>query len=318
MQRPAQRLGEGLVGDRLRRGRVDRPAPLVVTVERREIQVDQIVPVDPGHVLAPGGHGPSDAELEEREHPSRAPRPAGRARGPGSGARTTRIPSSPAADASRSHTTQTRARKSSPAGWSSSSTLVAVRPVLADRRGGDQRAPGAASAARSPSTRLRVPCSRDCMIRRLTSWVQRWPTSSAARWTTPSRPASASAGAGSASGRQAKASTPQRALGALGIARQDRHLVAARLRLLDELSCRSAPSPPSPSPASRHLRVAWSSRGGTARGVRSGSPGTPRCRRRRSRTSRPRRRPRRCAAPRWATASATAGATSRLNGEGMT
>ena len=69
-------------------------------------------------------------------------------------------------------------------------------------------AAGRGSAVRSPSTRLRVPSSRDARMRCLTSEVQRWATFSPARLTTASRPASASAGAGPATGSQPTAATP--------------------------------------------------------------------------------------------------------------
>src|SRR4051812_33216638 len=51
-----------------------------------------------------------------------------------------------------------------------------------------------------PRTRFWVPSSRDRRIRLRASSLQRWATFSPARWTTASRPLSASAGAGWASG----------------------------------------------------------------------------------------------------------------------
>src|SRR3954469_24188626 len=47
-----------------------------------------------------------------------------------------------------------------------------------------------------PSTRLRVPTSRDSRMRRSVSAFQRWAMSSPARWITASRPLSAAVGAG--------------------------------------------------------------------------------------------------------------------------
>ena len=158
----------------------------------------------------PPATGPPIAEPEERQHLGQRAARRGRARRRCGRARRARRAASAAA-ASRSHATQIPARKSSPG---------ARRPRgPARRRGGrssrprtpTRAPPAAARRPRSPATRLRVPSSREASNRRLASSFQRWATSSPARCTTPSRPASAAAGAGSSSGCQASASTPSAA-----------------------------------------------------------------------------------------------------------
>src|SRR4051812_2020571 len=68
---PVQGVAEGArelaVGDRLGRARVARALPGRV-VERGEVEADDVVRVDPRHVLAPTGDGPADAKAEEGEH----------------------------------------------------------------------------------------------------------------------------------------------------------------------------------------------------------------------------------------------------------
>ena len=58
--RAAERLGEPLVGRRRRSCGVHRARP-AVAVERRDVDADQVVDVDPGHVLAPACHRAADA-----------------------------------------------------------------------------------------------------------------------------------------------------------------------------------------------------------------------------------------------------------------
>ena len=67
MQRAAERLGEVLVGDRLGRGAVDRRHSSVA-VERREVDADEVVDVDPRQVLVAAGDRAADAGLEGRQH----------------------------------------------------------------------------------------------------------------------------------------------------------------------------------------------------------------------------------------------------------
>ena len=80
----------------------------------------------------------------------------------------TRRPRSAARSASRSHSTQTPARKSSPGGRALVDRLVAARAVVAGRRLRDERS-RAARVGSSPSaaTRLRVPSTRESRI----SWL---------------------------------------------------------------------------------------------------------------------------------------------------
>src|SRR5918995_3606959 len=68
VQRAAERLGERLVRHGRGRRRVDRPAPALAAVERSQVERDEVVDVDPAHVLRAAGHRPAAAELEEREH----------------------------------------------------------------------------------------------------------------------------------------------------------------------------------------------------------------------------------------------------------
>ena len=142
---------------------------------------------------------------------------------------TTRTPWASAAAASRSQITQTSARKSSPGGRALGQLLVAVRAVVADGRSPDTSTRGRSSTAARPATTLRVPSSRDDRIRALAASDHRCATGSPARWTTASRPVSASAGAGDASGSaQRTALAPaSAAVRALGVAAEDGHLVPA-------------------------------------------------------------------------------------------
>ena len=141
----------------------------------------------------------------------------------------TRTPSSSALRASASQAWTTPARKSSPAG-SDSSTGSSPRAPYQPIADIDTSAPGRSASSRraSPSTRFRVPSSRDSRIRCFALAVQRCATFSPSRWMTPSRPASASGGGGSAVG-SAQWTVPGRA------ARQDGHLVAAGAQRVDHL-----------------------------------------------------------------------------------
>ena len=84
-----------------------------------------------------------------------------------------------------------RARKSAARGRVLVERLLAVRPVVADRRGAHERARARARRSRRPSTRLRVPVTRLSRIAAFALGVQRCATVSPARCTTASRPASA-------------------------------------------------------------------------------------------------------------------------------
>ena len=231
---------------RLGRGRVDRPAPALV-VERREHHPD----ADPrgGSTRCTGAAGDraADAEPERRqhlreraavavEHDAGAHLHHAHARARGRRA------------ASASHSTHTSARKSRPGGRVLVERLFAVRAVVADRRGADQRARAPrriGGRAASPSSRLRVPIMRLSRIARLACALQRCATGSPARCTTASRPASAAAGAGSRSGSQPTRLDRRRGVRARarGIAREHRHLRAALAQRGDERGPIS-PSPP--------------------------------------------------------------------------
>ena len=91
-------------------------------------------------------------------------------------------------------------------------------------------APGRSASVRRarPSTRFRVPSSRDSRIRCFAFAVQRCATFSPSRWITPSRPASASGGGGSAVG------SAQRTVSGAA-ARQDGHLVPAGAQRVDHM-----------------------------------------------------------------------------------
>ena len=67
VQSATERLGERRVGDRLGRRAVDGPLPVRI-VKRREVEPDDVVDVDPRHVLAATGDRAADAELEGRQH----------------------------------------------------------------------------------------------------------------------------------------------------------------------------------------------------------------------------------------------------------
>src|SRR5215218_5148547 len=66
-QGAAERVRELAIGDRRGSGGVDRAAP-AVAVERGEVDADDVVDVDPRHVLAAARDRAADAEPEEREH----------------------------------------------------------------------------------------------------------------------------------------------------------------------------------------------------------------------------------------------------------
>ena len=123
-------------------------------------------------------------------------------------------------------TAQTWARKSSAAGSDSSRTSSPRCPYQPTAEA-ETSAAGRGSAASRPATRLRVPCSRDAISRRLVSSSQRWATSSPARWITPSRPASAASGGGRGLGIPGDGLDAERGVRLPGVAREHGHLVAA-------------------------------------------------------------------------------------------
>ena len=226
MQRAAEGARELAVGHGLGRAGVDRALP-ARAVDRGEVEADDVVGVDPRHVLATTGDGPPDAEAEERQHlgqraallVQRHARPQhGHPQPVLGGAGGLALPRD--ADLGQEVVA---------GGGVLGDPLVAARPVVADGRGADQRR-GAGSAAAMPATRLRVPISRESRIADRDSSVQRWATFSPARWTTASRPLSAAAGAGSCSGRQACASTSPRAARARSGSRESTVTASPRSR----------------------------------------------------------------------------------------
>ena len=123
-KRLAQRLREHLVGHRIRRGRVDDAADLLV-VERPEQDADLVVDVDPGDVLVAAGERAADAQLERgqqraEEAAARVEHVAGADDRPGA----RRSPSTSCAAFSHSRTTS--ASKPSP-GSLDSSTIASPR-----------------------------------------------------------------------------------------------------------------------------------------------------------------------------------------------
>ena len=200
MQRAAERVRELAVGDRLGRGRVDRARPALVLRARRSIMPDEVLAVDPGDVLAPPATGPptpsrNGGSIFASAPPSRSSTTPVRTC-------TTRMPSSPRlgrlglpVDARRGE--EVAARRGVLV-----ERLFAVRAVVADRRGADQRVRGAAPAVRRAAASNPAESGCGCRVTRLSRIarlaraLQRWATFSPARCTTASRPASAATGAG--------------------------------------------------------------------------------------------------------------------------
>ena len=215
--------------DRLRRRRVDRPAPALV-VERREHHPDDVVGVDPGDVLASARDRAADAEPERRAASSPSAPPARSSTTPVRTC-TTRTPELAArAAASASHSTHTRARKSSPGGRVLVERLLAVRAVVADRRGADAACAGAARRAARPVEQVARARSRGCRgSRALACALQRCATGAPARCTTASRPVERRRRRRFA--QQVPARPPRRSPSArartLGVAREDGDLRAA-------------------------------------------------------------------------------------------
>ena len=294
----------------LQRSSVERARSIIPTRSSRWIH---------GHVLPPARDRAADAERETAAASSPSAPPSRSSTTPVR-TRTTRMPERRGLRASASHSTHTSREEVAPGRRVLVQRLLAVRAVVADRRGADQRARARLGAARAP--RAGCACrSRGC--RGSPAWrsaLQRWATFSPARCTTASRPASAAAGAGSLEQVPATASTgdpaPSRSARALGVAREHRHLVAA-------LRCSAATSavPISPVAPVTVTRIALHAPQPSHIGARSAgvapttlgvivSPGA-------KPTSWPGERGAARRAPRSATAAATAGATSRLKTDGM-
>ena len=122
--------------------------------------------MDPRDVLAPAGHRPADAEPKRRQHLlQRAAVAVEHDAGAHDAPRACRAPSPCAASAS--HSTHTCARKSLAGRRVLVQRLLAVRAVVADRRGADQRARARLGLPRAPASRLRVPVTRLSRIARL-------------------------------------------------------------------------------------------------------------------------------------------------------
>ena len=199
----------------------------VGAVERGEVERDEVVEVDPRQVLAPAGDRAADAELEEREHlRQRAAALVEHDAGADAARRARRAPPRrpPRAPTRR----RPAARKSSPAGSSSVTRLVAAAPVLADRGGRDQRGRARVGRAQAGDEVARAELAR---AHAAGAWSRR-PSAGrrprrrgGRRRRGPPAPRRAPA---RASGRQATASTPSAARAALRVARQHGHLVAAR------------------------------------------------------------------------------------------
>ena len=151
--------------------------------------------MDPRHPLA-GRRPPGRRRRPERRQHLRQRAAVGVEHDAGAHARRRARRARPRACASRSHATHTSARKSSPGGRRLGHALVAARAVVADGRGGDEHARARVGGAQARRRGCACRPRGSSRMRSFASALQRWATGSPARWTTPSRPASAAAGAG--------------------------------------------------------------------------------------------------------------------------
>ena len=149
---------------------------------------------------------------------------------------TTRTPSSSARRASASHSTDSCARKSSPAGADSSSRSSPRKPYQ-PAPDWETRTRGRSPSGSSPSalTRLRVERIRESRISRFASSDQRWAICSPSRLTTPSRPRRASSGGCSRLGiSPLLRAHPKQIAGPLGVTGERGHVIAAFPERADE------------------------------------------------------------------------------------